>query len=614
VTKVIYQINSFTRYFYINKLMKIKHFIFLLLILFCTAPTALANSKNELISENISPVCLTPEESLNISASEQPRIRKIVILLSEQQKKLISDDEVRDIFIKQLKFENCPATPERLDVIKDAITLLYIKKGYITSRAKLPKIDATGTVTVSIVEGRIREVFVTDYKENYIDNSITDYIKSRVQRGLGTPFNIKQLEEQIKLLEIDPIFDEDDPLCKKSQLLDSQTLCAQKNIDTILTLRRPGEQNETSSLQEWESNLIIKVKRTRYFRANFSFDNSSPPSVGAERLRADLSFASLTKAGDIIVASFQAAPLHFSAENGFNTVSLGYQIPLSPKNNTFQVRFDNRRERIVQKPFDEFQLRAKSELYELTYRQPLVRSYSNEFALSLGFAYQNGQTFVFNDTPFPFGIGADQDGVSRTSVIKFAQDYTHRGNSGTWVLRSQFSFGTGLFNATDNPNSIPDGIFFSWLGQVQWLQQLGSDNLLIMQTDLQLTPDSLLPSQQFVIGGSQLLRGYRQNVKFGDNGFRFSLENRITLQRDEARKPTLQIAPFFDMGAVWNQAENPNKLIGNNFLAGAGLGVLWQPFSQLNMRLDYAIPLVDLRSEGDNLQDKGLYFSINYKL
>jgi hypothetical protein len=33
------------------------------------------------------------------------------------------------------------------------------------------------------------------------------------------------------------------------------------------------------------------------------------------------------------------------------------------------------------------------------------------------------------------------------------------------------------------------------------VQVLNDDNLLVVQADLQLTPNSLLPSQQFVIGG-----------------------------------------------------------------------------------------------------------------
>jgi hemolysin activation/secretion protein len=77
-----------------------------------------------------------------------------------------------------------------------------------------------------------------------------------------------------------------------------------------------------------------------------------------------------------------------------------------------------------------------------------------------------------------------------------------------------------VFGATDNPGSIPDGNFFSWLSQVQRLHFLNRDNLLINQLDFQLTPDALLPSEQFVIGGGQSVRGYRQNVLGGDSGFR----------------------------------------------------------------------------------------------
>lgn len=89
----------------------------------------------------------------------------------------------------------------------------------------------------------------------------------------------------------------------------------------------------------------------------------------------------------------------------------------------------------------------------------------------MGFTYQDGQTFIFNQLPTPFGIGPDENGISRTSVIKFAQDYVRRSPQGVWFLRSQFKFGVDLFNATTNPDPIPDSRFFSWLGQIQRSQQ-----------------------------------------------------------------------------------------------------------------------------------------------
>ena len=132
-----------------------------------------------------------------------------------------------------------------------------------------------------------------------------------------------------------------------------------------------------------------------------------------------------------------------------------------------------------------------------------------------------------------------------------------------------------------------------------------------IQSDLQLTPDGLLPIEQFIIGGGRSLRGYRQNARRGDNGFRFSVEDRITLTRDEdTENAVIQLAPFFDAGGVWN---NSGSAINQNFLAGAGIGFIYDPIESLNVRLDYALPLVVLDDEGDNAQDEGFYFSVNYQ-
>ncbi len=199
-------------------------------------------------------------------------------------------------------------------------------------------------------------------------------------------------------------------------------------------------------------------------------------------------------------------------------------------------------------------------------------------------------------------------------MIKFGQDYVSRDVNGAWGLRSLFSFGVGLFDATINSNPVPDGRFFAWLAQVQRVQRLNNDHLLIAQADLQLTPDALLPSQQFVLGGGQSLRGYRQNVRAGDNGVKLTLEDRITLSKDEAGNGTFQIAPFFDIGYVWNVDGNPNTLQRQKLLAGVGMGILFQPIPKLNLRLDYGLPLVNLDDRGKNAQDDGFYFSANYSL
>ncbi|GAC1490339.1 MAG: hypothetical protein NVS2B14_02370 [Chamaesiphon sp.] len=325
-------------------------------------------------------------------------------------------------------------------------------------------------------------------------------------------------------------------------------------------------------------------------------------------MAANLIYRDLTGRGDEIAAFYDR-----TTTGGADIFNFSYRIPLNPMNGTLELRYAPEHKKITQPPLDTLKITGDSQFYEVTYRQPLLRNPREEFALSLGFAYQNGQTFSFAG-PDILTIGTAPKGISRTSIIEFGQDYIHRDVRGAWGLRSLFSFGTDLFNGTINPEPIPDGRFFSWLGQVQRVQILNNNNFLILQGDIQLTPDSLLPYQQFVIGGGQSVRGYRQNARAGDNGLRFSAEDRFTIQRDESGKPIVLLAPFFDLGLVWNKSGNPNLLPAQRFLAGTGLGVLWQVLPNLNVRLDYAVPLINLKDRGNNAQDNGFYFNVGYQV
>ncbi|MEN2383658.1 MAG: BamA/TamA family outer membrane protein [Gloeotrichia echinulata DEX184] len=68
------------------------------------------------------------------------------------------------------------------------------------------------------------------------------------------------------------------------------------------------------------------------------------------------------------------------------------------------------------------------------------------------------------------------------------------------------------------------------------------------------------------------------------------------------------------MGVVWNVDDNPNRLLKQNLLASTGLGVIWKPAPNFNLRLDYGLGLVKLDDKRDNAQDNGFYFSLGYRL
>jgi hemolysin activation/secretion protein len=460
-------------------------------------------------------------------------------------------------------FEGKSLSLEALRQVADSITQLYLDAGFITSRAVLvDQVITDGLVQIRVIEGSLETIEIEGNQRVR-----SSYIRSRVRLGSRTPLNQGKLEDQLRLLRLDPLF---------------------SNVEASL---RAG-----SGLGQ--SILTVRVTEANALIGGVSADNYSTPTVGSERTGASLGYRNVTGNGDTVLGSY-----YRSTTGGSNQFDLSYQLPINPMNGTVLLRFAPDNYRITSRPpgFDALDIQGNAETYELSFRQPLVRSPREEFALSIGFSHRDGETLI-ND------FLVDN---STTSVIKFGQDYTRRDLRGAWSLRSQLSFGTGLLNATSG--SDPDGQFFSALGQIQRVQIINPDNLLIVQADVQLTPDPLLSSQQFVIGGGQSLRGYRQNVRAGDNGFRLSIEDRITLARNATGASIFQLRPFVDVGTVWNMGRS-RPLPRQTFLVGAGVGFLWEPITNLNMRFDYALPLVDLRDRGENAQGQGIYFSVNYQL
>lgn len=476
----------------------------------------------------------------------------------------------------QEQFSNLEKLGER---IGDRLNLLYINKGYITSQFafETPPVQ-NGVVRLIAIEGYVSTIEVEGRQRLNLA-----YICDRIQLGISPPLKKERLEEQLRLLKTDPLF---------------------RNIEASL---RAGKSQGERTLGE--SILNVRIAESKALNVSLGADNFSPPSVGSERLGGSISYRNPTGIGDGISTTY-----YNSTTGGSRSLDINYRAPINPINGTIQLRFAPSFSKITDPEFKDLGIQARNRQFDITYRQPLVRSVSQEFALALGFSAQDGQTFLFNDTPFPFGIGPDEQGNSRTRALQFAQDYIKRDLTGAWGLRSQFSFGLGIWGATKNSDPTPDGQFFSWLGQVQRVQKINDGHLLIIQADAQLSPSSLLPSQQFVIGGGQSVRGYRQNARSGDSGFRVSIENRIAALRDKNGLPILQLAPFFDAGSVWNKSDNPNPLPDQTFLAGLGLGVIYEPLPGFVIRLDYGRFLNKLRDKGNNAQDEGFYFSVGLTL
>lgn len=457
------------------------------------------------------------------------------------------------------------ATFEQLLEIRKVITELYTRNGYTTSGAFLPPQDVSnGVIKIQVVEGELERIEVEG-----LDHLQKSYARDRIALATKAPLNIRRLEEALQLLQLNPLF---------------ERVQAELAAGTA-----PGR-----------SVLILTLKEAPPWTSALLIDNRDSPSVGSIRGTAILGNNNLFGLGD-----------RFNAEVGRTAgilrYNFGYEIPLNAREGTLSLRYDNGNSRIVEQPFAPLDITGDTQTYSLGFRQPIIRTPITEFALGLVGDLRRSDTFLFGDEPFSFSPGPE-NGESRVTVVRFNQDWLSRSRNRVLAARSQSSLGLGILGATVNDTG-PDGRFFSWLGQFQWVQALGPDTTLIARVGAQLTPDSLLPLEQFSIGGIDTVRGYRQNQRVGDNGIAGSVEARFPIIRDPDGIGLIQLAPFFDVGTIWNNNGN-GAIPSSSTLVGLGLGLRWQLVPYVAARFDYGIPLISVDNPGDSLQDSGLFFSI----
>lgn len=458
---------------------------------------------------------------------------------------------------------------------RSAVTQLYIDKGYITSGALIPpQAIQNGVVKIQVVEGTLEAINVTGTRRLN-----PNYIRDRLPNS--KPLNQKRLLEALQLLQLNPL------------------------IQSIRAELSAGARLGTNILD-------INVNEAKTFSTQISVDNGRSPSVGTFRRRAQINEANLLGLGD-------GLSLAYSNTDGSNGIDASYTLPINSRNGTFGISYGFNNSDVIEEPFDFFRIKGDSQYYELTLRQPVVQTPNQEFTLGLTAARleSNISSSVLEAENFPISElspGADDEGRTRISAIQFFQEWTKRNTREVIAARSQFNLGIGAFDATIN-NNAPDSRFLSWQGQAQWVRLLAPDTLLLIRTNVQLADDALVPLEQFGLGGIESVRGDRQDALLADNGVFASAELRLPIYRSQEQQLTLQLTPFVDFGTVWDDSvrsvENLNPS-DSDTLASIGLGLRFQLGDRLTARLNWGIPLIDIDSRKRTLQEKGLYFSIQY--
>jgi hemolysin activation/secretion protein len=287
-------------------------------------PTTKAKPKDTKITQ----AKTIPNQATSI-AKPKPKDTKITQAKTIQRIKLIGNTVLSPETLAPIlqSLEDKAISPEQVEIVAEAITQLYISKGYVTSLAQFdpldPKSVVNGVAQIKVIEGQIERVDILG-----LVHTNPDYVRSRLDLGMSKPFNANRMEDHLRLLRVNPLF---------------------RKITSSL---RPSTSDDKSI-------LIVQIEEENQFGGSVSFDNYSPVSVGSERLGAGLTYRNLTGFGDLLSASY-----YRSTTGGSNLFDFSYTIPVNPMNGTVAIRYSPNNYRITDPTFAAFNIRGGNSLYD----------------------------------------------------------------------------------------------------------------------------------------------------------------------------------------------------------------------------------------------------------
>ena len=441
---------------------------------------------------------------------------------------------------------------EQILELRGKLTNYYIERGYTTSGAFFPPQKFTdGIIQIQILEGTLEAIKIQGLK-----NLSENYLKSRLPEE-GKPLNRHQLARSLARLQNNPLI---------------------KKINAELIQESVGKNILVVDLEEnlsWD--VQIKVIEG-YSRSIGSLGGN----IKAIRRNFWVSGDELT--------------IDSSLTEGLTRFGGSYSFPINQLDGKFTLTFNVANSQLVEDVISDLGIEADYSSVKFAFQQPIISTRSESLILGLGIEHIDSETFVLKDLSFSFTDGLE-DGKSQVTVLRLTQEYVKNGATTLIAFNSEFNVGIDAFDATKTEVGI-DGIYWSWRGDFQFLKALNEEKDLVMATRaiFQLSPDKLLPIEQFTMGGLGSVLGYRANLGVADNGAVGIIELQLPLAQGD-KWGEIKLIPFFNVGNISNNDDR--ETTGSNTFASAGLGLRYRLPELFEARINYAIPLIDLTGFGE---------------
>lgn len=334
--------------------------------------------------------------------------------------------------------------------------------------------------------------------------------------------------------------------------------------------------------------ILLDIKEQKNSSYFLSLNNYQSPSIGSERVQLGAQYSNKFGVGSQI-------GMNAVASEGLYQLGLNMRRPISYKGLMLEVQTVYSHANIVESEFSSLDINSTASYANAR----ISKSYFNfgiRHSLGGSIGWRKNETSI---SGYDFLGESPQNWISQIEWL---------GTSGYSGIQANYrlAYYQTLTSETEG-QSLASYIQYNY-SMAKQLSFIGSDEIRAKIYG-QWALGEIGRLDQFSLGGSGSLRGYRQSSIMANNVAGFSLEYHLPLlvSSKYIKQQKVVFVPFID-AAVASVGESESQ-----YISSAGAGLRWDYKEKLFMSLDWAYGMNQTYRRSGSLQDAGLLFNIRYQ-
>lgn len=360
-------------------------------------------------------------------------------------------------------------TIEDIKSLKEEITNLYIKNGYITSFAYIKPQDlGDGNLEIDILEGKIENIVVSNI-------NLINLFKSKENRVL----NIKELEILLQ---------------------QAQRLYSQKLDIKILPSNNPS----------YSVVSISNIRGKKLYNGTFGINNFGYSKTGKYQIYNNTNIENLNNLSDILSININTTDRGLRTNNKVLGTNLSYEIPYERALFTLRYNYSNYKQNYNDIFYNSYQIDGNNKSYALDLEYKLYHNLNHYVDLKANFEHKKTKNY-FED------VKLDLQSYN-TSSVSSAIKYAYNTYNTSFFTQLQYTKGVG--GSVDD--ILTQKLYYQKssldIGYSYYFDR--SNNLRYnLYARGEYSKDNLLSLEEISIGGIYSVRGYEKIGLTGNKGY-----------------------------------------------------------------------------------------------